>query len=230
MKLHINNFSVYGPNGLLLVDKVSMCLSSGKIYLIQGRNGSGKSSLVSGLMAHPKYKTDCIQYEIDGVSLAGAKVDDIARAGIFLAAQHVPEVEGLRVIQVLYAAYVAQGGEKDILSFKDDLVNTLLELQMDISFLERDLFFGFSGGEKKMLQCIFALALKPKFAIFDEIDSGVDNNAISQIYSALLHLKSTGTGILLISHNSDITQKLPTEYVFEFEDKTIKNPNVCSDY
>lgn len=225
MKLHIKNFSVYSNEDICLVDKASFCLESGKIYLLEGKNGAGKSSLMRGLLKHPKLKVSTEVYDLDGDSLVYSTTDEIARKGIYLANQHVPEVPGVEVIHVLHAAHLAFGGTKDILKFKDDIEQVLVEVGIDVRFIERDLFAGFSGGEKKMLQCIFALALQPAFVFFDEVDSGVDVDALSLVYATISRLKVQGVGVLLVSHLPHVRDVLIPDYVFEFSDKTIKNPN-----
>jgi Fe-S cluster assembly ATP-binding protein len=225
MKLHIKDFSVYNSDKLCLVDRATFCLESGKVYILQGKNGAGKSSLMLGLLKHPKLQVETLLYELGGVSLLELTTDEIARKGIFLANQHVPEVPGVEVIQVLHAAHLSCGGTSDILTFKDELEQTLVKIGIDTRYIERDLFAGFSGGEKKMLQCIFALALRPKFVLFDEIDSGVDAHALSLVYATISYLKVQGTGVLVISHQSHVCENLNADYTFEFSDKTIKNPN-----
>lgn len=225
MKLHIKDFSVYSDEDICLVDKATFCLESGNLYLLEGKNGAGKSSLMRGLLKHPKLKVVAAEYSLDSDSLILSATDEIARKGIYLANQHVPEVPGVEVIHVLHAAHVASGGTKDILRFKDDAEQLLTDVGIDVRFIERDLFAGFSGGEKKMLQCIFALALEPAFVFFDEIDSGVDSNALSLVYATISHLRARGVGVLLVSHQLHAKEMLAPDYVFEFSDKTIKNPN-----
>lgn len=225
MKLQIKDYSVYSSEGVRLVEKASFCLETGKVYLLKGKNGAGKSSLVLGLLKYPKLRVSGPLYDLDGYSLLEASTEDIARRGVFLANQHVPEVPGVGVIQVLHAAHIGSGGTADILSFKDNLEQILTKIGIDIRFLERDLFAGFSGGEKKMLQCIFAIALTPKFVLFDEIDSGVDVASLQLVYATVAYLKAQGTGVLMISHQPQIESSLEVEYTFEFGGHTIKNPN-----
>ncbi len=202
-----------------LVSDASICLERGQIVLLSGANGSGKSSFLYGVFKHPDYIIDSGSMILDDIDIINYKTDELARAGMFLAMQHVPEISGVKLVQFLYKAYkyIYIDNKESIIDFNKKLLSYCEVYNIDKKFLQRDLNVGFSGGEKKQVELLHLLALTPKYALLDEPDSGVDKESIDKILKVISDM-STGenkTGFMIISHSDAIKSslKIDAEYV-----------------
>jgi len=169
--------------GKEVVKGLSLDVPAGEVHAIMGPNGSGKSSLVNALMGHPKYVVTGGAASFDGKNLLEMEPHERAAAGLFLAFQYPREIAGVTLRGFLYAAHKAQAkarGEKSmtVLQFKDSLLERMTALHMDSAFAERSLNQGFSGGEKKKAEVLQMDVLRPRFALLDETDSGLDVDAL----------------------------------------------------
>ena len=197
---------------------VDLTVRSGETHALMGPNGSGKSTLSYAIAGHPKYVVTSGSITLDGQDVLEMTVDERARAGLFLAMQYPIEVPGVSMSNFLRTAATAVRGEAPKLRhWVKEVKGAMKELEIDSAFSERSVNEGFSGGEKKRNE-IFQLALlKPKIAILDETDSGLDVDALRVVsegvnrYAAEVH-----GGILLITHYTRILRYIQPQYVHVF--------------
>lgn len=200
--------------GKLVVNGVSLTLNPGQVHALMGPNGSGKSSLAHALMGHPQYVVaSTSQFSLNDQSLLDLSPDERAHAGLFLAFQHPQALPGVSVQNALKAAYEAihcsgctindhhHCPKLSVTTFRQQLQTTAVTLNINPALLTRSLNDGFSGGEKKRLEMLTLLTLKPKYAILDEIDSGLDIDSLKLVAQAIkLAVKHDQVGMLLITH------------------------------
>lgn len=197
---------------------VNLTIESGKTHAIMGPNGSGKSTLAYTLAGHPKYEIDSGQALLDGQDLLTLTADERAKAGLFLAMQYPVEVPGVSMTNFLRTAKTAVDGESPaIRTWARDLKNAMERLRMDPKFATRSVNEGFSGGEKKRAEVLQLEMLKPKFAILDETDSGLDVDALRIVSEGVNRAKdNTGLGILLVTHYTRILKYIKPDIVHVF--------------
>jgi Fe-S cluster assembly ATP-binding protein len=179
-------------------------VAHGEVHALMGRNGSGKSTLANALMGHPKYKITSGSVRLDGEDILSLKPEERAKRGMFLAFQNPISIPGVGTGNFLRAAVKAVRGTEAInaLAFRKELKERMEKLQMDPSFATRALNEGFSGGEKKRAEMLQLAMLKPKMAILDEPDSGLDIDAVRIVSDSInqVHELQPEMGILLITH------------------------------
>lgn len=189
--------------GKEILKGVDLTVRGGEIHAIMGPNGTGKSTLASALMGHPKYVVTAGSATLDGADLFAMGVDERARAGLFLAMQYPAEVTGVsnaNFLRVAKNARLGEGNEVPVLKFHRDLQQKMRALAMDPSFAERYLNEGFSGGEKKRNEILQMTVLEPRIAILDEIDSGLDIDALKIVAEGVNTLRKPEFGALIITH------------------------------
>src|SRR5690625_4808232 len=198
--LHVSVGTQDGPKPIL--KGVDLTINSGEIHAIMGPNGPGKSTLAYAVAGHPNYEVTDGQILLDGEDVLEMEVDERARAGLFLAMQYPVEVAGVSVSNFLRTAKPAVGGEAPALRHRvNDVKDALTTLRMDDDFAQRDVNTGFSGGEKKRHEILQMKLLKPRFAILDETDSGLDVDALRIVGEGVNDAQAeTNAGILLITH------------------------------
>jgi Fe-S cluster assembly ATP-binding protein len=176
----------------------------GEVHALMGRNGSGKSTLANALMGHPKYLVTAGSVRLDGEDILALKPDERAKRGMFLAFQNPIAIPGVGTGNFLRAAVKAVRGTEAInaLAFRKELTERMDKLQMDQSFATRALNEGFSGGEKKRAEMLQLSMLKPRMAVLDEPDSGLDIDAVRIVSDSInqVHELQPRMGILLITH------------------------------
>jgi len=204
-----------------IVSGVSLSIKQGEIVILMGQNGSGKSTLLNGIMGHPGYKILSGDIILSGKDIAMFSSDEKARSGLFLSPQTPPTIEGVTLAQFLYAAHRAIGGTKDILSFYKYAEEQRKKLGIEKDFLKRYVNDGLSGGEKKISELLQLAILKPKYALLDEIDSGVDMDALGKIISTIRNLAEDGIGFLLVTHSDKILDMLSPEMIYIMYDGKI---------
>ena len=202
---------------------VTLTISSGETHAIMGPNGSGKSTLAYSIAGHPKYTVTSGTVTLDGEDVLAMKVDERARAGLFLAMQYPVEVPGVTVSNFLRTAKTAIDGEAPKLrTWVKDVKDAMGHLRMDPAFAERNVNEGFSGGEKKRHEILQMELLRPKFAVLDETDSGLDVDALRVVSEGVNRAKeSTGAGVLLITHYTRILRYIKPDFVHVFVDGRI---------
>lgn len=197
---------------------VDLTIQEGEIHAIMGPNGSGKSTLAYTIAGHPKYHVEGGSILLDGEELLEMSVDERARAGVFLAMQYPVEIPGVTVTNFLRTAKTAVDGEAPaIRTWTKEVSAAMSNLRMDPAFASRNVNEGFSGGEKKRNEILQLELLKPKFAVLDETDSGLDVDALRIVAEGVNRAKaSTGLGILLITHYTRILQYIKPDFVHVF--------------
>ncbi|MEN5072186.1 Fe-S cluster assembly ATPase SufC [Isoptericola cucumis] len=202
---------------------VDLTINSGETHAIMGPNGSGKSTLASALAGHPKYQVTAGTVTLDGEDVLAMTVDERARAGLFLAMQYPVEVPGVSVANFLRTAKTAIDGEAPALRHWGKEVKGAMEnLRIDSTFAERSVNEGFSGGEKKRHEILQMELFKPRFAILDETDSGLDVDALRVVSEGVNRAKdNTDVGVLLITHYTRILRYIKPDFVHVFVDGRI---------
>ncbi|GAB2466613.1 ABC transporter ATP-binding protein [Jatrophihabitans fulvus] len=202
---------------------VDLTVRSGETHAIMGPNGSGKSTLAYSIAGHPKYTITGGSVTLDGEDVLAMTVDARARAGLFLAMQYPVEVPGVSVSNFLRTAATATRGEAPKLRHWVKEVSTAMnDLGMDKAFADRSVNEGFSGGEKKRHEILQLELLKPKIAILDETDSGLDVDALRVVSEGVNKVRSEqGIGTLLITHYTRILRYIEPDFVHVFFDGRI---------
>jgi Fe-S cluster assembly ATP-binding protein len=212
--------SVKLPEGELkpILSGVDLTVKSGETHAIMGPNGSGKSTLAYSIAGHPKYQITSGTVTLDGDDVLAMTVDQRARAGLFLAMQYPVEVPGVSVANFLRTAKTAIDGEAPKLrTWAGELRGAMEKLQIDPAFAQRNVNEGFSGGEKKRHEIMQLELLKPKMAILDETDSGLDIDALRIVSEGVNRVRATGeAGLLLITHYTRILRYIKPDFVHVF--------------
>ncbi len=197
---------------------VDLTVESGQTHAIMGPNGSGKSTLAYSIAGHPKYTITGGTVTLDGEDVLAMSVDERARAGLFLAMQYPVEVPGVTVSNFLRTAKTAIDGEAPALRhWVKDVKRAMGDLKMDPAFAERNVNEGFSGGEKKRHEILQMELLKPKFAVLDETDSGLDVDALKVVSDGVNRVREGGeVGVLLITHYTRILRYVRPDVVHVF--------------
>ena len=197
---------------------VDLVIKSGESHAIMGPNGSGKSTLAYTIAGHPKYTVTQGEILLDGEDVLEMSVDERARAGLFLAMQYPVEIPGVSVSNFLRTAKTAIDGEAPALrTWIKDVKGAMDNLKMDSTFTERNVNEGFSGGEKKRHEILQMELLKPKFAVLDETDSGLDVDALKIVSEGVNRAKESNEfGLLLITHYTRILKYIKPDFVHVF--------------
>jgi Fe-S cluster assembly ATP-binding protein len=216
--LHVSVDTENGPKQILR--GVNLTIAAGQTHAIMGPNGSGKSTLAYSIAGHPKYNITSGTVTLDGEDVLDMKVDERARAGLFLAMQYPVEVPGVSVANFLRTAKTAIDGEAPKLrTWVKDVNKALGDLEMDPDFGTRNVNEGFSGGEKKRHEIVQLELLDPKIAILDETDSGLDIDALKVVSTGVNRFAESGDkGVLLITHYTRILRYIHPDFVHVFVD------------
>lgn len=193
---------------------VDLEVKQGEIHALMGPNGSGKSTLAYALMGHPKYEVIDGAVDIDGTSLLELEPDARARLGLFLAFQYPVTIPGVKVADFLRHAVsnIRNPDRKEgeglipMREFRKELKQRMEELDMDPEFARRYLNEGFSGGEKKRMEILQLAMLRPKFAILDETDSGLDSDAVRFVSESLSRLTGPDMAVIIITHHERLLE------------------------
>ena len=209
-----------------IVKGVSLEIQPGEIHAIMGPNGSGKSTLCKSLMGNPVYSIDGGKILIDGQEVTDEETDERAREGLFLGFQYPSEISGITVAEFLKEAIDARREEKGKEPMPQSEFNELLREKLDLLDMEEDyarryLNEGFSGGEKKRNEILQMAVLNPKYAILDEIDSGLDIDALQVVAKGINALADDERGILMITHYQRILDHVKPDHVHVMVDGKI---------
>lgn len=226
-ELTIRNLHV-SIEGKEILKGFNLELKTGEVHAIMGPNGTGKSTLAYTIMGHPSYTVTEGEILIDGTNILDLEADERARAGLFLAFQYPVSISGVTVANFLRTAVNSQrkNGNSDykgipIPEFRKMLVEKMDYLKMDHSFAGRYLNEGFSGGEKKRAEILQMAILKPKFAILDETDSGLDIDALKIVSEGVNALRGPDLGVLVITHYQRILNYIQPDFVHVMMDGRI---------
>ena len=214
--LHVSIETEQGTKPILR--GVDLTISTGETHAVMGPNGSGKSTLAYTIAGHPRYTVDSGSITLDGEDVLAMSVDERARAGLFLAMQYPVEIPGVTVSNFLRTAKTAIDGQAPaIRGWVKDVRGAMGDLRMDQAFAERNVNEGFSGGEKKRHEILQLELLKPRFAVLDETDSGLDVDALKIVSEGVNRAKdATGLGVLLITHYTRILRYIKPDFVHVF--------------
>ena len=214
--LHVQVETNDGPKQILR--GVDLTVGSNEVHAIMGPNGSGKSTLAYSIAGHPACEVTEGEGLLDGENLLEMSVDERARAGLFLAMQYPVEVPGVSVANFLRTAKTAMDGQAPKVRQWIGEVNAAMErLRMDPAFAQRDVNAGFSGGEKKRFEILQMELLRPRFAVLDETDSGLDVDALRIVSEGVNRLHDDSeAGFLLITHYTRILRYIKPDYVHVF--------------
>ena len=197
---------------------VDLTVRSGETHAIMGPNGSGKSTLAYSIAGHPKYLITGGSVTLDGADVLEMSVDERAKAGLFLAMQYPVEVPGVSVSNFLRTAVTAIRGEAPkVRTWVGEVKAAMTSLNIDTDFSERNVNEGFSGGEKKRHEILQMELLKPKIAILDETDSGLDVDALRIVSEGVNRVKDgSDLGVMLITHYTRILRYIKPDFVHVF--------------
>lgn len=211
--LHVTVETDQGETPIL--NGIDLTIKTGETHAIMGPNGSGKSTLAYTIAGHPKYTVTQGTITFDGEDVLEMSVDERARAGLFLAMQYPVEIPGVTVTNFLRTAKTAIDGEApSIRQWTKDVKEAMSNLRMDPKFAQRNVNEGFSGGEKKRHEIMQLEVLKPKLAVLDETDSGLDVDALKIVSEGVNRAKeATNLGVLLITHYTRILRYIRPDFV-----------------
>ncbi|WP_340016443.1 Fe-S cluster assembly ATPase SufC [Paenibacillus sp. FSL K6-1318] len=214
------NFVIEGLKATIegkeILKGINLQMKGGEIHAIMGPNGTGKSTLASALMGHPKYEVTDGTITLDGEDVLDMAVDERARAGLFLAMQYPSEIAGVTNSDFLRSAINArrgEGNEISLIKFIRQMEGKMKELDMNPEFAHRYLNEGFSGGEKKRNEILQMMLLDPKIVVLDEIDSGLDIDALKIVANGVNAMKSEDRGFLIITHYQRLLNYITPDYV-----------------
>ena len=215
--LEVKNLKVAAGDKLIL-DDVSFHIAEGESVVIMGPNGSGKSTLALVLMGHPDYAIKSGQIIFKGKDISEAKPEERAAAGLFLAFQEPREIAGLELFPFLFDSYkslrIARQQEAgSVFSFKKELDQELESLQIHADWSSRQLNQDFSGGEKKKSELLQLALAQPSLAVFDEIDSGLDVDALEVAGQAIKRFKNDKTSLLAVTHYQRVLKYIKPDRV-----------------
>ncbi len=205
---------------------VDLAIGKGEIHAIMGPNGSGKSTLAKVIAGHPGYEATSGSVAFKGENLLELEPDERSQAGVFLAFQYPVEIPGVSIANFLRTAvqaHLPEGEELDIFDFTDMLTERMEMLEMDPAFAERHVNDGFSGGEKKRNEILQMAVLKPKLAVMDETDSGLDIDALKIVASGVNKLaeEDPEMSVLLITHYQRLLDYIKPDFVHVMVDGRI---------
>jgi Fe-S cluster assembly ATP-binding protein len=199
---------------------LSLKVNKGEIHAIMGPNGSGKSTLVSTLMGHPAYRVESGTAFFGNEDLFLMEPDERARKGLFLAFQYPKEIAGVSLRSFLFAAAEAQGAARDPahkklspVRFAATLKETMASLGMDPAFAERSVNKGFSGGEKKKAEVLQLKILKPRLALLDETDSGLDVDALKIVAEGVESMRGPEFSAIIVTHYARLLEYIKPDHV-----------------
>ncbi|MDR1232718.1 MAG: Fe-S cluster assembly ATPase SufC [Puniceicoccales bacterium] len=211
-------------NDNVILDGFSLKILPGEIHAFIGKNGIGKSSLAKVIAGHPAYKIQRGDIVLDGESIVGQAPDEIARKGFFLAFQSPMELPGISLANFIRAAVqsrLAKGTPLNGVDFYKNLYAKMEVLQMDKSFTSRSLNDGFSGGEKKRCEVLQMMMVEPKYAILDEMDSGLDVDALKIVSNAVNAMRDGIFAAIIITHHNKLLEYIKPGFVHIISDGKI---------
>lgn len=202
--------------GKEILKGVNLEVKGGEIHAIMGPNGTGKSTLSSAIMGHPKYEVTSGKITFDGEDVLEMEVDERARVGLFLAMQYPSEISGVTNADFLRSSINArreEGDEISLMKFIRKMDEKMAFLEMDEDMAQRYLNEGFSGGEKKRNEILQLMMIQPKIAILDEIDSGLDIDALKVVSKGINEMRGEDFGCLIITHYQRLLNYITPDYV-----------------
>lgn len=215
--LKLENLAIERAGRRVLSD-VSFAIGAGELVVLTGTNGSGKSTLALALLGYPEVKIVAGTVSLDDRVLNELATNERAELGLFLTHQEPPTIPGVSIANALMAMCKAVRPElATTAEFFDELRSNLAKLDLPLSFTDKGLHQDLSGGEKKRVELLSLLMLKPRFAILDELDSGLDTETRALTANLLLELRTAGLGMLVFSHNPEFIELLKPTSTLKME-------------
>lgn len=203
--------------GKEILKGITLTIKSGEFHAVMGPNGTGKSTLAAAIMGHPKYEVTSGSITLNGEDVLEMEVDERARAGLFLGMQYPSEITGVTTSDFLRSSINSrrgEGNEISLMKFIKEMDKALANLEIDQNMAQRYLNEGFSGGEKKRNEILQLMMIKPGIAILDEIDSGLDIDALKIVAEGVNEVREeTGLGCLIITHYQRLLNYIKPDYV-----------------
>ncbi len=199
-----------------VIDGLNLSVPAGQVHAIMGPNGTGKSSLSKAMAGHPDYKIVSGEVLLNGENIVGLEPDEIAKKGFFLSFQYPVDIPGVSIANFIRAclnARLPEGEQINAVDYYKELYSKMDMLKMDRSFTKRSVNEGFSGGEKKRCDILQMLMLKPKFAVLDETDSGLDIDALRIVSDGVNSARSSEIGMLLITHYNRLLEYIKPDKI-----------------
>ncbi|KJE50078.1 MULTISPECIES: Fe-S cluster assembly ATPase SufC [Acidiplasma] len=220
--LEIKNLKV-SASGKEILKGINLTVKSGEIHALMGPNGAGKSTLGEALIGHPNYEITDGNIIINGRDVTHSTPEERARQGLFLAFQSPISIPGVKISTFLRTAYndLYPDEKLPLRDFFNMVKTAMKDLDMDESFISRSVNDGFSGGERKRFEVLQMVILKPKIVILDEIDSGLDVDALKLVSSEIKKLHDSNVGFLIITHYQRILKDIIPEFVHVLRDGKI---------
>lgn len=199
--------------GKEILKGLDLTINTGETHVIMGSNGAGKSTLFNAIMGNPKHVVTAGKIFFEGQDITEAPVNERAKAGIFMAFQQPIAVQGISVENFVRNAKSTISGQQRIMPFRKKLHAQMDQLKMDKSYAERYVNDGFSGGERKKTEILQMCMLEPKLTMLDEIDSGLDVDAVRIVSETVAQYHNENNSIMVITHHSEILQQLKPDFV-----------------
>lgn len=202
--------------GKEILKGVNLEVKTGEFHAVMGPNGAGKSTLAQAIMGHPRYEITKGTVLLDGEDVLEMEVDERSRAGLFLAMQYPSEISGVTLSDFLRSsinAHRGEGNEIPLMEFIKKMDKTMEFLDIDLNMAQRYVNEGFSGGEKKRNEILQLMMLEPKIAILDEIDSGLDIDALKVVSKGINSMRGENFGCLIITHYQRLLNYITPDYV-----------------
>ncbi len=201
-------------DGSAILKGLDLTINKGEVHVIMGPNGSGKSTLANTIFNNPRYIVSSGDIIFDGENINDLDTAERAKKGLFMSFQTPEDVPGITLAHYLKTIKASVSGERiDLFKFSKEVEEKMKELDLDKSYLNRELNVGFSGGEKKKNEILQLLILNPKLAILDETDSGLDVDAINIVSKGINMYKNDENALLIITHSTKILRSLKVDYV-----------------
>ncbi|MBS3125507.1 Fe-S cluster assembly ATPase SufC [Candidatus Woesearchaeota archaeon] len=220
MRLEIKNLCVE-VEGKRVLNGISLVINPGEVHALMGPNGSGKSTLSCVLAGHPKYKVVKGDILVDGESILELSPDERAKKGLFLSFQNPLEIAGVSIVKLLFTIAKAKNSLLSFVQFKRELDTNLKKVGIDSTAAERDVNVGFSGGEKKRVEVLQLLTLKPSLVILDEVDSGLDVDTMQVLAKAIDALRNPDFSALVITHYQRLLNYIKPDVVHVLSNEKI---------
>ena len=206
--------AVTTDGGVDILNGIDLTVAEGEVHALMGPNGSGKSTLAYAIAGHPAYEVTAGAIRFDGEDVTEMAPNERAAAGLFLAMQYPTEIPGVSLTNFMRTAVNATSEEDmPVRQFMTKLREHMADLKMDGKFLERNVNEGFSGGEKKRFEILQMAMLKPRIAVLDETDSGLDVDALRIVSEGVNKLRGPDLGVLLITHYTRILNYITPDHV-----------------
>ncbi|HDP77483.1 MAG TPA: Fe-S cluster assembly ATPase SufC [Mesotoga infera] len=220
--LEVKNLRVVlAEDNVEILKGLNLTIGNGELHVIMGPNGSGKSTLANVLMGNPKYKITSGTVKFMNKNLSRLTVDERARMGMFMTFQHPQEIPGIRFRSFLLSVSQSTGSREPLLKMSKEIDRLSVELGLESELIDRYLNVGFSGGEKKKAEIVQMNFMKPKFAILDEIDSGLDVDAMKSIALSINGFRNSENSVLLITHYQRLLEYVEPDHVHVLIDGSI---------